>query len=159
MPLMTAGETARNHWPRRNTPAAIWNAASQQNGQAEDRQIEPLDDLVDDDRETGGRAADLEGAPGQRAGDEAADDAGDQARGDRHARSEGDAHAQRQGDEEDDNRREEIVPPVATDGWRFLFHGNEVSGGDDEFETSGRARSRRAGSIQFRLGGQPRPPA
>ena len=83
--------------------------AGEQDDDAEHLEAELLDELPDDDREAGRRAAHLQRRARDEADDEAADDAGDEAGRRRHAGGDGDAHAQRQGHEEDDDRRQEIA--------------------------------------------------
>ena len=61
MPWMTAGETARNHWPQFNRPARQLEAAGQQHDDAEHFQAEIVvgHDAVYEDKQSGGGPADL----------------------------------------------------------------------------------------------------
>ena len=81
----------------------------EQHDDADHLQAELLDQLPDQHRKAGGRAAHLQRRAGDHADDDTADDAGDDARRGRHAGGERDAHAQRQRDEKDDDRRHEVA--------------------------------------------------
>ncbi len=48
MPWMTAGETARNHWPNFNMPAANWIKACEQHDRAEHLDAVRLDEFVNE---------------------------------------------------------------------------------------------------------------
>ena len=88
--------------------------AGEQDDDADHLEAELLDELPDQHRQAGGRAAHLQRRTRDGADDDAADDAGDDAGRRRHAGGERNAHAQRQRHEEDDDRRQEI----ATEGRR-----------------------------------------
>jgi hypothetical protein len=72
-------------------------------------QAKLLNDLVDDHRQAGGRAADLQWRSSQHSHHQPTDDSGDQAGGHRRARGNGHAHAQGQSHQKHDDRSGQIV--------------------------------------------------
>ncbi len=100
---------------RPEPPAAAQRAedqlqdAGREHDGAQGRHAELLHGLMDEHREPGGGAADLERTARQTADDEAADDAGDQPEFGRHSRGDGHTDTQRDGDEKDDERGERVT--------------------------------------------------
>ena len=60
MPLITAGETARNHWPSLQQAGDELDEPGEQHDDADHLEAELLDELPDEHREAGGRAAHLQ---------------------------------------------------------------------------------------------------